>query len=245
MNNKNDSKTITGICPARGGSKGLENKHLLELDEIPVLAHTIREARKSSALDEFVVTSEDPEIQDTARRYRADVIERPAELADDDTPMVDVVQHVLEQLELKRRLPDVFVLLQPTSPLRMASDIDGAVEVFRNQEPDAVVSVTTPDDSPYHCFRIKNGMLSPLLDEEQVEKRRQDQPETVRVNGAVYVTTPDVFRDQDSLLPEKTMPFRMPPERSVDIDNRLDFLLARAILQDREEEESSASADPE
>src|ERR671933_1940916 len=125
---------ILGLIPARGGSKGIPGKNLAPLCGRPLLAWTVGAACAAGSLDRVVVSTDSDEIAAAARELGADVLERPAELARDDTPMRDVVLHALEELGR----PEVLALLQPTSPLRRAAHVDEAVALLRRSGADCV-----------------------------------------------------------------------------------------------------------
>jgi CMP-N-acetylneuraminic acid synthetase len=138
---------------------------------------------------------------------------------------------MLEVLEKENWYPDVLVLLQPTSPLRLANDIDGAIELQLKSGHKSVVSVSEVSHSPYWSFRIKGGTLVPLFDKRYLKMRRQDLPKTYAPNGAVYVSNPEELRREMSFYTVKTIPYIMPVERSIDIDEEIEFLLAELMMR--------------
>ena len=123
-------KNILGIIPARGGSKGIPRKNIKPLHGKPLIYYTIKEALKSKFLNRVVVSTEDNDIAEIAKKFGAKVIKRPKELARDETPIRDVVIHVLNKFKEKKYIPDAVVLLQPSSPLRKAHHIDEAISLF-------------------------------------------------------------------------------------------------------------------
>ena len=230
--NKKKMKTKTiAIIPARGGSKSVLRKNFRLLNGKPLIYYTIKVAFKSKYLDRIIVSTEDDEIAKTSRKYGAEVIERPKELAKDETPTIDVIFHVLEILNLKNYNPDIVVLLQPTSPLRKAEDIDNAIKLFLDSNCESVVSVCEAEHPPYWSFKIEEGYLKRLFENEILGTRRQDFDETYRVNGAVYISAPQTLREYKSFHCNHTVPYIMPIERSVDIDNEIDFMLAELLVK--------------
>ena len=222
---------ILAVIPARGGSKGVPRKNIRLLNGKPLIAYTIEEAKKSRYISRIIVSTEDDEIAKVSNKYGAEVIRRPMELAKDDTPTIDVVLHVLDNLKNRNIEPDIVVLLQPTSPLRTSQDIDNAIKLFMEHDCDSVVSVCEVQHSPYWSFKIENGYLKPIFGESYLKKRRQELPKAYIPNGAIYITTPDILRKYRSFYCKKTLPYIMPPEKSIDIDSELDFLLAELLMQ--------------
>jgi CMP-N,N'-diacetyllegionaminic acid synthase len=230
------------IVPARGGSKSLPRKNVRLLAGKPLICWTL-DAASCSSVDRVIVSTDDPEIADVARRAGAEVpFERPAELARDDTPGIAPILHAIGWLdEHEGYRPDVVMMLQPTSPLRTAADIDAALRLLMEHEGDAVVSVCPATHHPYWTRRITpEGLLADFVVMDHVPVRRQDLPQAFALNGAVYAgQTAAVVRAQ-SFYPGRTHAYVMPPERSVDIDSPWDFELADLILSHR-----SASVAPQ
>ena len=224
---------ICSIITARGGSKGVPKKNIKLINGKPVIAYSIEESIKSKLIKETYVTTEDKEIVDISEEYGAKIIDRPEELAQDNSTSVDVVLHSLDYLENNNKLPDFFVLLQPTSPLRTKEDIENAINLFIENECDALISVSQLDHSSMMSFEIKDNFLTSNCDEKFLNKRRQDLPKFYCPNGAIYITTPDSLRKNKTFIPKKTIPYVMPQERSVDLDTEFDFKLAEFILKNK------------
>lgn len=224
---------ICSIITARGGSKGVPKKNIKLLNEKPVIAYSIEESLKSNSIKETYVTTEDYEIASISREYGAKIIKRPHELAEDNSTSVDVVLHSLEYLEKIGKLPDFFVLLQPTSPLRTKEDIENAINIFIENECDALISVSQLDHSSMMSFEIQNNFLTPNCDEKFLNKRRQELPKFYCPNGAIYITTPVSLRINKTFIPKKTIPYIMPEERSVDLDTEFDFKLVEFLLKNQ------------
>jgi len=224
------NRTILAVIPARGGSKGLPRKNVLKAGGKPLIAWTIEAARRAKYLDRVIVSSEDPEILRVAARYGCEApFVRPAELSRDDTPGVAPVLHALRALPEKY---DLVVLLQPTSPLRAAADIDACVELCVNGRFESCVSVTQPDKSPYWMFlRRSNGTIKPLLGGKRSAARRQDLPKAYALNGAVYAATVKSLQRDRSFITRRTAAWEMPAERALDIDTRADLQKLRLRLR--------------
>ena len=225
--------TIATIC-ARGGSKGLPGKNIRHLGGLPLIAWSIREARRSAYLDRVIVSSDDEAILAVARAHGAETpFVRPAELARDDTPGVDPVLHAVKAVQEAGDAPyDYVVLLQPTSPLRTVADVDGAIALCLDNAWPCVISVLQPEKSPFFMFtQDDQGRLSPVIAQESYHTRRQTLPRVVAPNGAVYVADCAWLAATRSYLTPETRGFEMPRSRSWDIDEALDFDICELLLK--------------
>lgn len=223
-----DGRKVLAIIPARGGSKGLPGKNIKMLAGQPLLAWTIEAARKSAYIDRLILSSDDPEIIRVAKDFGCEVpFVRPKELAADDTPGISPVLHALSLLPGY----DYVALLQPTSPLRLAEDIDACLERCHHAQAPACVSVTQAAQSPYWMYKFETGdRLTPFLADASRFARRQDLPAAYALNGAVYVgRVESVLADQTFLGPE-TVGQVMPEARSADIDGERDFAWIEFLL---------------
>lgn len=220
---------ICTIITARGGSKGIPRKNIKLLNKKPVISYSIEASTKNNLVT--YVTTEDDEIAKISREYGAKVINRPQELAKDDSTSVDVILHALHHLEKKGTLPDFFVLLQPTSPLRTKEDVKNAIDLFIAKDCDALISVCEIDHTSMLSLKIENKFLVPTCDETFLNTRRQELPTYYSANGAIYITTPESLRKRKTFYPTKTIPYIMPKERSVDLDTPFDFKLAEFLLK--------------
>ena len=221
-----------GIIPARGGSKGVLRKNIRMVAGQPLIAYSIQAALASNLISQLVVSTEDDEIASVARSLGADVLPRPLELAGDKTPMLPVVRDVFSTLEAKLGARFEYgVLLQPTAPLRTAEDIDQAVKILQQTSSDTVVSVyRVYDHHPARMYRLENERLIPL-EPEPSGRLRQDLPAVYHRNGAIYAFRRALIVEMDSLIGPDTRPYIMPEERSVNIDNETDLLLAELLIQ--------------
>ena len=223
---------VLGIIPARGGSKGLPRKNIRPLLGKPLIAWTIEQAKSSRYIDKVIVSTDDPEIAEIAKKYGAKVpFLRPRELARDDSLTIDVIMHALGVLKAENYNPDIIILLQPTSPLRNAEDIDSAIELFLNSDCESVVSVCEVGHSPYWCFEIEDGYLKSLFGDEYLRMRRQELEKVYMPNGAIYISTPQTLYKCESFYCNHTIPYIMPTRRSIDIDNEIDFMLAESLIK--------------
>ena len=220
---------ILAIIPARGGSKGIPGKNIKELNGKPLMAYTIEEALKCPEIDRVVVSTDSKENAQVAEKYGAEVpFMRPAQLAADTSKTIDAVWDVLDRLEEDY---EYVVLLQPTSPLRLAEDITGAIQKAVENGKD-VVSVSKVQDPPVLMRQMdENGELTPLLTEGSTV-RRQDMKPWYRVNGSVYVNKVERLTKTTSLN-DNPAGYEIPRERSLDIDEPEDFELASYYLGKR------------
>jgi CMP-N-acetylneuraminic acid synthetase len=221
---------ILALIPARGGSKGLPRKNILPVGGKPLIAWRIESALACNAIDRVIVSTDDEEIADVARRFGADVpFLRPPEIAQDETPMLDVTLHLLDWLTEDA---DYLLLLQPTSPLCGADDLQNAITLARQKNANAVVSVAEVSKHPYWMKTINpDGYLQNFLPEAQTPIRRQDLPVAYALNGAIYLIRPEILRAERTFVPAQTLPYIMPPERSLDVDSAWDLQLVNLILQ--------------
>ena len=227
---------MIAIIPARGGSKGIPNKNIKQLSGKPLIAYTIEAAKNAKSLKKIILSTDDQEIAKIARNYGVEVpFMRPKELATDDALAIDNYIYTIERLNSKLREPyESFVVLQPTSPLRTALDIDNAVRIFRENNADSVVSVSEAPYPPAWAERIdQQGILRPYFNGEGGVKNRQQFDQAYVPNGAVYVFKYALLKEKHSYYSERTYPYIMPQERSIDIDVNFDFNLAKFLLGQR------------
>lgn len=224
---------VVGLITARGGSKDIPNKNVKTLAGRPLIAWTIEAALRSNGINRVIVTTDDYEIARVAREWGAEVpFMRPSELAQDDSPHVPVVEHSARWLEQHNNsLPDYIMVLQPTSPLRTAEDIDAAIRIAEVNNAAAVASVCETRHHPYLTkYILKGQTLADFVPNDLAYLRRQDLPRAYWVNGAGYLIRCKTLLDDHTLMPTNTYSHIMPPERSLDINSEWDFHLAELIL---------------
>lgn len=224
------------IIPARGGSKGILNKNIAEIGGKPLIYWTIISAQKAKSVDRIVVTTDSEDISAIAKNYGAEVpFKRPPELARENTHGIYPVLHTVLWLQDHQDYrPDFVLCLQPTSPFRIADDIDAAMDLALSKNADAVVSVIPANQHPYWMKRLDNeGLIQAFIPLDQPFERRQDLPPVYALNGAIYLVRPSVLIEQKSWYTDRTFAYVMPPERSLDIDTPWDLYLANLVLKDR------------
>ena len=223
-----NDRTILAMIPARGGSKGIKDKNITPLAGKPLITYTIEAALQSRYIDRVVVSTDSEKIAEVARNAGADVpFLRPAELANDTAKSIDAVLHCIEFVGDYT----IFVLLQPTSPLRTAEDIDAAIETFIAHGEKGLCSVNEIGDHPILTRTMDgDGMLQPLLNTNSTA-RRQDMPAFYHVNGAIYINRIDEI-NRDTSFNDNPVGYVMPRERSVDIDTVEDLKIAEIYLKE-------------
>jgi len=228
-------KTILGLIPARGGSKELPKKNIRPLLGKPLIAWTIEQAKASRYVDRVIVSTDDEEIAEIVKQYGAEVpFMRPKELARDDIPGIDVVFHAMNWfIKNENKQYDLIILLQPTSPLRTAEDIDKAIELLFFKKAKAIVSVCEVDHHPLWTNALpENGCMKNFIRKEIINKNRQELPTFYRLNGAIYLAYCNYIKEQKGFFGEETFAYIMPKERSVDIDSELDLKLAEILMKE-------------
>lgn len=222
-----NDKTILAIIPARGNSKQLPRKNILSLAGKPLIAWTIEAASDSKYIDRLIISTDSKEIADVAKQYNCEVpFMRPPELATDDANSNDVILHALDKLGDPY---DILILLQPTSPLRKAEDIDHALEIMDQVEAPAVISVCKANKPLNWHFSVEvNGTLKPVL--QKKISNRQEYESTYIPNGALYISKTEYFKSANTFFTDLTIAYTMSQEVSVDIDSQIDFTIAEILI---------------
>ena len=227
------TKKILSVIPARGGSKGLLRKNIIDLAGKPLIGWTIEASLNSKYITKTIVSSDDNEILDISSYYGAEIIKRPLSLASDTANSESVVKHAIDHLEKQGEVFDIVILLQPTSPLRDYRDINNAFEKMIASNASAIISVTEIDRKILKAFKNdSNGFLSPVSSKRYLFMRRQSLPSVFIPNGAIYIVSKNIFMESNSFFTDKTSYFSMPLEKSIDIDSKDD--LNNASLQFQE-----------
>jgi CMP-N,N'-diacetyllegionaminic acid synthase len=220
--------------PARGGSKGIPRKNLRLLAERPLLEYTAEAALKARNLSLVILSTDDPEIAEVGKRCGLQVpFLRPAELAQDTTPMLPVVQHVVNWLDNQEHCFDAVCLLQPTNPLRLPEDIDGAIGRLEETGADSVISFVEVGDN--HPARMKyitpeGRVIDPPFAEQVEGQRRQELPKLYLRDGSIYLTRRSVLTEQNSLKGRDCRAWIVPAERACNIDTPFDLFIAEQMV---------------
>lgn len=225
-----ENKRILAVIPARGGSKGIPHKNIVDLCGKPLIHYTIEAALGSKYIDYVTVSTDDQEIARVAKYCGAKIpFMRPAELATDTSKTIDVILYTISGLESMGEQFDVLILLQPTEPLRTTGDIDGAIDKYFECNCSPLVSVSEVDDHPILIRSIEKNQLKPLLNVSST-CRRQDMPDYYRVNGCIYINAISELNKGTSFN-DNIVPYIMERSHSVDIDELKDLALARYYIE--------------
>ncbi len=226
---------VLGLIPARGGSKGIPGKNIAQVVGKPLIAYTIEAAKKSRYIDVLVLSTDSSEIAAVAEKFglETDAL-RPAHLATDRAKTVDVVRYELKRLQKSwGRKIDLVVLLQPTTPLRTAQDIDEACNIFfKNRRSTSLISVCDVGGvHPQVMYTKRGNHLVPFAKTSSEGVRRQNFELLYARNGALYLFTPDQALRHKRLISERPLLYVMPRERSVNIDDSFDLQIAECLIQ--------------
>lgn len=221
--------SFLAIIPARSGSKRLKNKNILPLKGKPLIEYSIQAAKNCHYINQIIVTSDCDKILAISKKLSIQTIKRPNYLSNDFSTTFDTIKHVIENTELF----EYIVLLQPTSPLRTSFHIDQAILLLKEKKADAIVSVVEMEHSPLWANTINDDLdMSSFLNTTTENKRSQELAPYYRINGAIYICKTSVLLNEKTFFPKKNIfAYIMPQLSSVDIDNKIDFLLAQTILE--------------
>ncbi len=228
--------SVLALVTARGGSKGIPGKNVASVGGRPLIEWTIEAARNATRVTRTVLSTDDETIAEISRNAGCEVpFMRPPELAADNSPHMDVLEHALHWFNQNEKwTPDYLLLLQPTSPLRQASDLDAAIELAERHDADAVVGMCECSKHPYWTKKLDvDGRLSPFFPDIEMGTHRQHLPKAFAVNGALYLVKPGVLLSNRTFYTEKTFGYVMPRERSLDIDEPFDLKLCDLLLKER------------
>jgi len=230
------NKTILGLIPARGGSKGLPQKNIRPLLGKPLVGWTVEQGLGSKYLDKLIVSTDDVKIAEISRNYGAEVpFLRPKELAKDNSPTIEVILHALNLLEKNGKNFDYLALLEPTSPLRKKDDIDNGIKKLINNEisADSVVSVgAIALEHPYIAKKIdEKGYLKPFFEINKKATRRQELSTAYFPYGVLYLAKISTLKKHKTFYQRRTLPLFIKRWQNYEIDDIWDFICIEAILE--------------
>jgi CMP-N,N'-diacetyllegionaminic acid synthase len=221
-------KNIFAIIPARGGSKGVPRKNLSPLADKPLIAYSIEDAIESKMVDTVFVSTDDHETSEVAKRFGAEVIHRPHDIATDSASSESAIVHALEVLSRQGDLPELIVFLQCTSPFRTGKDIDQAIIQLQQEQADSLLSV-----SPSHRFiwEYQNDKPVSVNYDYHHRPRRQEMKQQYVENGSIYLFKPWVIQKFNNRLGGKISMYVMSEESAIDIDSPIDLKIAESIMR--------------
>lgn len=226
--------TSVAIIPARGGSKGIKRKNLALINGKPLIAYTCEAALQSKKINRIIVSTDDLEVADFVKNMGIEIpFIRPSELANDFTPMIDVLMHALSWFDSQNYDIDDIILLQPTSPLRTSDQIDTALTIFSQKNPDTLVSIMkVPHQfNPLSVLKEESdGRMVPYLNQ-PVITRRQDKPVVFARNGPAILITKASLIKKGILYGDHTIGYLMDYKTSIDVDDYQDLLMAEFFLK--------------
>jgi CMP-N,N'-diacetyllegionaminic acid synthase len=234
------SQRVLAVVPARGGSKGIPGKNIRKIGEFSLVQIAVTAASLVPEIDRVIVSTDDPGIAKIATEHGADVpYLRPAELATDVTPMIDVVEELVSRLEKEGESYDYVLLFQPTTPFRVSHNISKALQLLNsNSCADSCVSLSEVIDlHPKRIRRIANGFVSGYLGDQADTERQQRQAhaedKAFKRTGTFYISRVKQILSTHSLFGAHILPFVVSGPEEVNIDSEFDLLLARAIWENR------------
>ena len=225
-------KILATIC-ARGGSKGIKDKNIKELDGKPLIAYTIEYLKEWGKADRIVCSTDSDKIAEVAKKYGAEIpVRRPDPLADDNAWKVDVIKHIHAFCEKQDNTQyDIVVDLDPTSPLRKKNHLTEAIEKFKKVDADNLYSVTKARKNPYfNMVELDENGYSHLCKKSDVVSR-QTASKVYEMNASIYIYKRDFLINTKSIHSDKTIIYEMPDISSVDIDTELDFDYVEYLLK--------------
>jgi CMP-N,N'-diacetyllegionaminic acid synthase len=224
---------ILGLIPARGGSKGIRHKNIVDLNGAPLISYTINAAKKSKFINKIFVSTDDTKISSIVKKYGLQVSSlRPSSISKDTSTTFDVVKYTLNFLkEEENFIPDIIVCLQPTSPLRTTSMIDESINLLINSKASCVLGVKKVKNHPYAMFWKTQNFLKPFKEDFTNYIRRQDSPELYYPTGSIYTFWRKTIEKTNSYYGKNILPYILPEKSSIDIDTKFDLQLAELILK--------------
>jgi CMP-N,N'-diacetyllegionaminic acid synthase len=229
----NDRKVLC-VIPARSGSKGIPEKNIKPFCGKPLIAYSIEQALETDLIDRTIVSTDDEKIAEISRNFGAETpFIRPAQLATDEASTLDVLLHSIEWCKNNENLHfDIILLLHANTPLRSKNDIRRCVAILVDQNADNVFSVTPAKNNPYFNMVKVNEKDKVTLVKDGNFQNRQSAPSVYDMNSSIYTWWTDTLVKTKSLYLPKTQIYKMPRERSIDIDEPIDFRIAEMIMKD-------------
>lgn len=229
-----NNKKVVVVIPARAGSKSIPDKNIRMIAGKPLIGWSIDVAKKTKYVDRVIVSTDGDVISQISKEFGAEVFHRPPELARDDSLVIDAIRCVIAELTDSGYDADCIVLLEPTSPLRLPSDVDDVIEKLVLGEYDSVATFREAELNPHRAWKIVDGQVKTFIDGAVPWLPRQKQPEAWQLNGAVYGFVASRLPSEGiSILFGKIGCITMPHDRSLDIDDKVQFMMAESMLKDK------------
>jgi len=220
---------ILAIIPARGGSKSIPLKNIRKLDGMPLVAHTIRSAKKAKKINRIIVSTDSEKIAEIAKKYGAEIpFLRPKKFARDDSSTLDVVRHALQFLEENENyVPDIVTILLPTSPFRPPNLIDKTINTLKNTNATSVVSVHSAKLHPFKGFTFEKNFLKPFIRDHLKYYQRQKLPPLYHTTGAAYTFWNSTLKKYGHYYGPRMIPIISDDDKTnIDVDYIFDFFVA-------------------
>lgn len=233
---KKGSGIILGVIPARGGSKGVKDKNIRPLLGKPLIAYSIECGLSCPSIDRLIVSTESERIAGISKNCGVEIpFMRPSELARDDTPMMPVLEHALNECEsIYKSHIEGIVLLDATSPMRTVNDVENCIRIFKNGDYDAVISAVPARRNPYFNMVVpENDRIRLVVEPEKQITRRQDCPPVYELNNSIWIFSRKAILEERKRIPEKSTIYLMDESRSVDVDSELDFKILELLMKEK------------
>ena len=224
-------KKFTCFIFARGGSKAIKKKNIVNIKGKPLIYYTIKEAKKSKFINKIIVSTDDKDIKKVAKKYKLDVINRPSYLCKDNSNELDAWKHAIYLDQNKLKENDLFISLPATSPLRNVEDIDKGIAKFLKNKKDILIGITPSHRNPYlNMVEIKKNKPQIIINKKKFF-RRQDSPKTYDITTVIYIARRKYLMKCKSILDGRVDYIIIPKERSLDIDDKIDLKIARYMIK--------------
>ena len=229
-------KVLCTIC-IRKNSKGIKNKNIKLINNIPLFAHTLIQAKNSNLFENIVVSTDSERIMNISKKYGVEIFfQRPKLLSRDSSPKIPVIRHALLKSEkFFNKQFEIIIDLDATSPLRSIFDIKKALKLFYKEQSNNLISVCVSKKNPYfNMIEIINKKIRLVKNTNNMIFRRQDAPQVYDMNASIYIWKRRILLKSNNVFTKKTSVYIMPQERSIDIDTEFDFKIVKQQLKQNE-----------
>ena len=229
-----EDKNVLAVIPARGGSKGIPGKNIRAFAGKPLIVHSIQASLQCPLITRTVVSTDDDEIAEVAKAHGAQVVRRPDDLATDTSLVIDAIKHAVRNVEEEGEEIYMVLLLEPTSPLRRAEDLENCIQVLLEDRADSVATFTPSDISPNRLWRVSGDIVEPFIEGAVPWLPRQKQPKAFELTGQIYgLSRKILFEREDSIstVSGRIFPVITPRETALDIDTEFDFVMAEKVME--------------